>query len=155
MTREEFGLRVTSGQGRLYRVARGYLRGEHDCLDAVSEAILKAWQKRASLRDEQLFDTWLTRILIRECVNIQRKQRRLVPVETPPEPPSPPTADAELRLALDALPQKLRTVTVLHYMEGYGVGDVARILGTTKGAVCSRLSRARQCLRESLKEEIE
>ncbi len=155
MTRDEFGLRVTAGRERLYRVARGYLRSEHDCLDAISEAILKAWQKRATLRDERLFDTWLTRILIRECVNIQRKQRRLVPVETPPEPQPQPSADAELRLALDALPQKLRAVTVLHYMEGYGVEDVASILGTTRGAVCSRLSRARHCLRETLKEEIE
>jgi len=155
MTREEFGLRVTSRQGQLYRVARGYLRGEHDCLDAVSEAILKAWQKRDTLRDERLFDTWLTRILIRECVNIQRRQKRTILVETPPEPPARPGCDEELRLTLDALPQKLRTVTVLHYMEGYGVDDIAKILGITRGAACSRLFRARNCLRGLLKEEIE
>ena len=155
MTRDEFGFRVTARQGRLYRVARGYLRGEHDCMEAVSEAIFKAWQKRDTLRDEKYFDTWLTRILIRECVNVQRRQRRMVPVETLPEAPETPTADEELCLALDALPQKLRSVTVLHYMEGYGVADVAKILGTTKGAVCSRLSRARDALRAALKEEIE
>jgi RNA polymerase sigma-70 factor (ECF subfamily) len=155
MTKEAFGLRVTSEQGRLYRIARGYLRGESDCLDAVSEAILKAWQKRDTLRDEQFFGTWLIRILIRECVNIQRKQRRTVPVEALPEPPQPPSDNEELRLALDALPQKLRAVTVLHYMEGYDVEDTAKILGVTKGAVCSRLSRARVSLRGLLKEEIE
>ena len=70
MTKEEFGQRVTAMQNRLYRIARGYLNSEHDCLDAVSEAIFKAWQKRAALRDEKLFETWLVRILIRECVNI-------------------------------------------------------------------------------------
>ena len=81
MTKEDFGMRVTTLQNRLYRIARGYLQSEHDCLDAVSEAILKAWQKQATLRDERLFETWFVRILIRECVNIQRKQKRIVPME--------------------------------------------------------------------------
>ena len=71
MDREAFAGRVTALQGSLYRVAASYLRGESDRLDAVSEAIAKAWEKRDTLRDEALFATWLTRILIRECVNIQ------------------------------------------------------------------------------------
>ncbi len=155
MNREEFSLRVTSAQGRMYRIACSYLHGEHDRLDAISEAILKAWQKQASLKHERYFDTWLVRILIHECVNIQRRQRRLLPVDEMPEGPAQPDACGELRLALDALPQKLRIVTVLHYMEGYPVDEVARTLGVTKGAVCSRLSRARDALRGLLKEELE
>ena len=155
MTREEFGQRIILAQGRMYRVARGYLRGEQDCLDAISEAVCKAWQKQGALRDEQVFDPWLTRILIRECINIQRKQKRVVPVETLPEETVSPSDDEELRQALAALPQKLRVPVVLHYMEGYGVKDVARILHTTKGAICSRLYHARGQLRELLKEEIE
>ena len=154
MTREEFGQRITSAQGRMYRVARGYLRGEQDCLDAISEAICKAWQKRGALRDEQVFDPWLTRILIRECINIQRKQKRMIPVETLPEEAALPSDNEELRQALDALPQKLRVPVVLHSMEGYDVKEVASILHTTKGAVCSRLFHARSRLRELLKEEI-
>jgi len=97
MTREEFGQRIISAQGRMYRVARGYLRGEQDCLDAISEAICKAWQKQGALRDERVFDPWLTRILIRECINIQRKQKRVVPVETLPEETVSPSDDEELR----------------------------------------------------------
>nr|HML47009.1 sigma-70 family RNA polymerase sigma factor [Clostridia bacterium] len=152
---EEFGQRITSAQGRMYRVARGYLRGEQDCLDAISEAICKAWQKRGALRDEQVFDPWLTRILIRECINVQRKQKRMIPVETLPEETALPSDNEELRQALDALPQKLRVPVVLHYMEGYDVKEVASILHTTKGAVCSRLFHARSRLRALLKEEIE
>lgn len=155
MTREEFGQRISSAQGRMYRVARSYLRGEQDCLDAISEAICKAWQKQGALRDERVFDSWLTRILIRECINIQRRQKRMVPVETLPEAAAPPSDNEELRQALDALPQKLRVPVVLHYMEGYAVQEVARILHTTKGAICARLYHARGRLRELLKEEIE
>ncbi len=153
MNKEQFSLRVTERQGSLYRVASGYLRGEHDRLDAVSEAILKAWQKRDTLKNEAYFDTWLTRILIRECINILRKQKRMVPVESMPEDPAPQTEANGLREALDALPQKLRIVMVLHYMEGYDVMETARTLGLTKGAVCSRLSRGRSAMRVFLEEE--
>ncbi len=155
MTKEEFARRVTDAQGRMYRIARSYLRGESDCLDAVSEAICRAWQKQTTLRQEQYFDTWLCRILTRECVNIQRRQKRLVPMETLPETAEQPPDHPELRDALDALPQRLRTVTVLHYMEGCDVREIAAILRIPKGTVTSRLSDARACLRNILKEEIE
>ncbi|MGN0996998.1 MAG: RNA polymerase sigma factor [Candidatus Ventricola sp.] len=155
MDREAFAGRVTALQGSLYRVAAGYLRGESDRLDAVSEAIAKAWEKRGTLRDEALFATWLTRILIRECVNIQRRQRRSIPVETIPDAPCGEEDEriAALRGALERLPQRLRTMVVLHYMEGYGVQEIARIMGTTKGAVCAGLARTRGRLRAMLEED--
>ena len=151
MTREDFADRVTAAQGRLYRIARGYLRQEADCLDAVSEAIARAWQKLAMLREERYFDTWLTRILIRECINIQRRQKRVMLMEKLPEADAAGENDA-LCPALDELPQKLRTVVVLHYMEGYAVDEIARILRTPRGTVCSRLKTARERLRALLEE---
>ena len=156
MTREEFGERVIAKQNRLYRIARGYLQGESDCLDAVSEAVLKAWQKRATLRDEALFESWLVRILIRECVNIQRRQKRVAPVETLPETAAePPSNNPELQAALAQLSQEQRTAVVLHYMEGYSVLEIAAILHTFKGTITSRLHYARLRLRELLKEDFE
>lgn len=155
MDKDTFARQVTDLQGGLYRVAASYLRGESDRLDAVSEAITRAWEKRHTLRDEGLFRTWITRILIRECVNIQRGQKRSVPVDTLPEAESEPEDEriAALREALAQLPQRQRTMTVLHYMEGYDVREVARIMGTTKNAVCAGLSRARTRLRALMGEE--
>ena len=154
MDKDTFARRVTQIQGSLYRVAASYLRGEHDRLDAVSEAILKAWDKRETLRDERYFGTWMTRILIRECVNIQRRQKRVLPMETmPEETDEPDEAVSALRDALERLPQRLRTMAVLHYMEGYDAREVARIMGTTKSAVCAGLFRARGKLRAFIEEE--
>ena len=157
MDKDTFARQVTDLQGGLYRVAASYLRGESDRLDAVSEAIARAWEKRHTLRNESLFRSWITRILIRECVNIQRRQKRSVPVDTMPEAESEPEDEriAVLREALAQLPQRQRTMTVLHYMEGYDVREVARIMGTTKSAVCAGLSRARTRLRASMGEELE
>ena len=153
MDKQEFARRVTQMQGSLYRVAASYLRGESDRLDAVAEAIARAWEKRGTLRDEALFSTWMTRILIRVCVDIQRRQKRMTPVDTLPETPTGEDSCAALREAVDSLPQKLRTMIVLYYMEGYEVLEVARIMGTTTGAVCAGLSRAREKLRAMLGEE--
>ena len=81
MEQREFARRVTAAQGSLYRVAASYLRGESDRLDAVAEAIARAWEKRRTLRDEALFTTWLTRILVRVCVDMQRRQKRMIPTD--------------------------------------------------------------------------
>ena len=156
MDKDAFAARVTAMQQSLYRVAASYLRGEADRLDAVCEAVARAWEKRGTLRDERLFATWLTRILIRECVNIQRRQRRTVPVDTLPEQAQEDESDTvrSLREALETLPQRQRTMVVLHYMEDYDVREVARIMGTTRGAVCAGLSRARETLRRRIGEDI-
>ena len=124
MDKEAFSRQVTAMQTSLYRVAASYLRGEADRLDAVSEAIARAWEKRGTLRDERYFKTWMTRILIRECIAITRCQKRAVPVETLPEQISDDAAYDRvnlLRWGLEQLPQRQRTMIVLHYMEGYDV----------------------------------
>ena len=157
MTKEFFVQEIDAHSEMMYRVAFTILRNRESCKDALQEAVLRAWEKRDTLRDEQFFRTWITRILIRECVNIQRRQKRSVPVDVLPEAESEPEDEriAALREALAQLPQRQRTMTVLHYMEGYDVREVARIMGTTKSAVCAGLSRARTRLRALMGEELE
>lgn len=153
MNQREFAEQVTAMQGSLYRVAASYLRGESDRLDAVAETIAKAWERRQTLRDKSLFATWMTRILIRVCVDIQRRQKRLIPTDDVAEKPAEDEKIAALREAIDSLPQKARTMIVLHYMEGYDVREIAKMMGMTKGAVCAGLSRARDKLRAYLEED--
>lgn len=153
MEQREFARRVTAAQGSLYRVAASYLRGESDRLDAVAEAIARAWEKRRTLRDEALFMTWLTRILIRVCVDMQRRQKRMIPTDEVTDRPTESEHISALREAIDSLPQKERTMIVLYYMEGYDVRESAKLMGTTKGAVCAGLARAREKLRAYMEED--
>lgn len=153
MDKETFARQVTQMRTAMYRVAASYLRGEADRLDAVSEAIAKGWEKRGTLRDERLFSTWMTRILIRECINIQRRQRRMTPVDTLPEQATEEMEASGLEEAIDCLPQRQRTMVVLHYVEGYDVREIAAMMTTTKSAVCAGLSRARKRLRSLIGEE--
>lgn len=156
MDKTEFAERVHAMQERLYRLTYGQLREEQDRKDAVQEAILKAWQGRERLRDKAYFETWLVRILINECHNIQRAGRRVFPVEKLPEQPyiekNMEGSDAELREAVLKLPMKLRLPVMLHYIEGYTTEEAGRILRVPVGTIRSRLKKARELMKEMLEE---
>lgn len=153
MEKSEFTRRVTGMRERLYRLTCGMLPEPQDRMDAVQEAVLRAWAKRDGLRNEAHFETWLTRILINECHNIQRARRRVVALEGAPEPAGREGVDVPLRDAVLALDEKLRLPVILYYMDGYGVAEVARILRVPEGTVKSRLRRARGELKDMLSEE--
>lgn len=150
MDRDEFAQRIRAAQEKLYRITYGLLREPQDRMDAVQEAILKAWCSLPRLRDEQYFDTWLVRILINECHNRQRAQARFVPLESVPEPSQNTCGNPQLRDAILALPEKLRIPIILHYMEGYRTDEIAQMLRLPGGTVRSRLRRAREALKNML-----
>lgn len=153
MDSREFAQRVEAMQGALYRVAYGLLLNRADCADAVQEALLRAWEKRGSLREAAYFETWLTRILINECYGMLRCRRAALPLDGLPEPAAPPDADPTLHDAIARLDRKLRLPVVLHYMEGYGVDDIARMLRVPSGTIKTRLARARALLRLQLTDD--
>ena len=153
MDKQEFSRRVNAMMDRLYRISYGQLREEQDRMDAVQDALLRAWMNRHKLRRPEYFETWLVRILINCCHNRQRDQRRTVPLEAAPEAAvgdPPATPDFELRSAILSLPEKQRIVIILHYMEDYSVEETAKILKLPRETVRTRLRRARAALREQL-----
>ena len=153
MSADEFARRVEALKPVIHRVCIAQLREPHDREDAAQEAILRAWEKRDGLREPQYFETWFIRILINACHDIQRRGRRMVTMDTPPERESKPE-DRDLYLALMALEEKQRMCVLLHHIEGYGVREVARMLGIGESAVKVRLMRGRKKLRQMLSEEV-
>lgn len=151
MNRTDFIIRVRSCERRLYRVARTMLRSDADCEDAVQEALLRAWAKLATLREELFFETWLIRILINECRTLYRKRPRAE--SEIPESLAAPAEDGALMEALMNLPEKFRIPVELHYIEGYGISEIARMLRLPEGTVKWRLSRGRALLKTELGEE--
>lgn len=153
MTADEFARRVEALKPVMYRVCRAQLSEPHDREDAVQEAILRAWEKQDGLREPKFFETWFIRILINACHDIQRRNRRTVAMDAPPErEPEPDHRD--LLLALRALNEKQRMCVLLHYIEGYSVREVAGMLGIGESAVKVRLMRGRNKLKELLSEEV-
>ena len=136
----------------LWNIASTQLRSHYDREDALQEAVTKAWGNRHKLRELRHMKTWVVRILINECRNIQRKQGREVvsnasTVETADANGLP---DIALREALYVLDSKLRLPVVLCYVEGYTTAEAAKILRIPKGTLLWRLSKARGILSETL-----
>ena len=152
MSDQEFTTRVRAMERKLYRIAHAILWSDADCADAIQEAVFKGWMKRGGLRDERYFETWMVRILINECKNLIRRLK-LAPLpldETIRAGGDEPGVDLHLRAALIQLPEKYRTVLLLHHLEGYSIDEVARILKLTPSLVKSRLHQARRLLRKNL-----
>ena len=132
----------------MYCIARSYLRCEADCEDALQNALLRAWEKRNTLREERYFR--LTRILINSCKETLRRQKREAPTADFPEAAAPQGSDPVLWEALRALDEKYRVTVILHYRDGYSVREIASILRVPESTVKTRLSRARQQLKSIL-----
>lgn len=155
MTDEEFTQRITGMTQTLFRVCYAQLRQDCDREDAVQETLRKCWQKRGQLRDDRYLQTWVIRVLLNECHDIQRRAKRTQPVDAVPERSVTPQPMAHTRVhdALLQLDERLRMPIVLHYMEGYSVSEVACVLRVPQGTVKTRLRRGREQLRQLLNQQ--
>ena len=143
---EQFESESTALFPTLYRLGMSILNAGPDAQDAVQQSLMKAWAARERVRPET-FRPFLTRIVINECRNIQRQRRRMTPVESiDPGGEAYIPEDTGLKAAIDALPEKLRTPLLMHYMENYKEGEVAAALHISHAAVRHRLFRARRAL---------
>lgn len=152
MDKDFFMEELQAYQVTLYRVAYTVLRDDDACRDALQDAALKAWEKRFSLREPRYFRTWITRILINACHDIQRMRRRLVCMESVPIQAASPPPDPELAAALKDLPEGIRLPLVLHYAEGMSYQEIAQTLHLSQSTIRNRLRKGKEKLRKELEE---
>lgn len=130
----------------LYRVALAILMNDEDAADAIQDTILACWEKLSTLKKEQYFKSWMTRILINKCYDIRRRALRFVDLEACEEPAAQDCYNLEFKEALSSLDEKYRCVMVLFYSEGYHVDEISEILKISKSTVKTRLQRGREKL---------
>ena len=150
MDRECFAKEVEACTGLMYRVAYTILQNDDDCQDAVQDALLKAWSKLNSLREEKYFRTWITRILINTCHDLVQKRSRLVSLDTLPEL-AEAFPDPALAMALERLPEKLRMPLMLFYSENMTYAEISKALRIPTATVQSRIHRGKTHTKLNLK----
>lgn len=125
-----------------------------DAEDAVSAAVVKAYQKADTLRKEERLKPWMMKITVRCCYDQLRKSKREQlsdNLELFDQPVF--TTQDELYGLLGELPADLRQPLILRYYENMPVGEIAHVLGLARPAVSMRLKRGRQRLYELLTAE--
>jgi RNA polymerase sigma-70 factor (ECF subfamily) len=155
--------RIADSATLAFRVALGVLRRREDAEDVAQDAFLRAHRAFASLRDRDRFRTWLVRTAFRLALDRRRGEKRrarredAVALEAGGAVASVEDEVARRQLrekvgeAVDALPEKLRIVTVLAAIQEHDVAQVARLLELPEGTVKSRLHLARKALAERLR----
>ncbi len=138
---------------------RRILHQAQDAEDAFQATFLVLCRKAHSLRKLPSCGAWLYRVAYHLALKARSKAARRSAVEqqVPARSPTAPADDVlwrDLRPVLDdevnRLPEKYRTVLVLHYLEGKTIAQVAEELGWLPGTVSGRLARARDLLRGRL-----
>jgi len=155
-------------QDKLYNLCRHMLGNAHDAEDAAQDVFLKAYQNLNRFKPEASLLTWLYRIAINTCIDYRRKpffeslfknskEGDVFVIDQPSDSPSPEKLYESkeignaIQFALGRLSEKLRTVIVLKEIEGLSYEEISEVLDVSIGTVKSRISRAREELKELLK----
>lgn len=162
---DAFDAQARAAMPRLLGTARRWLGQGFAAEEAVAEALYRAFVHRHSYAGSAAFATWVHRILCRVVADRYRAQARRRRHEAAlerrarPRPvPRPGQALAErerlaqVRGAIERLPERQRLVLLLHAWEGLDLAEVAEVLGMRYRTVKSNLHHARRALVRLLEE---
>lgn len=138
----------------LLRLCRVYVKDTATAEDAVQETFVKAYRSLNRFRGESCEKTWLIRIAINVCRDIQRtawfrnlgRMVNLDDVKIPQEM----QVKSEVVDQIMRMPKKLREVVLLYYYEDMSQSEIAEVLGVSVTTVHRRLDKAREALRALL-----
>ena len=151
------------------KLALSILRDRSDAEDEVQNALWKAFEHIGQFQQDAKFSTWLTRIVVNQCLMRLRQLRRArfcyidetlgedaLVVELPDVQLNPEEVAAKTELGqvlsteMSRIPPLLRNVFMLRDVQELPMPEVAKVLGISVAAAKSRLLRARMELRQRL-----
>ncbi|HET90675.1 MAG TPA: RNA polymerase sigma factor [Chloroflexi bacterium] len=150
----------------VYRTALAITRDEKAAEDILQEAFIRVYTYADSIDERMPLGPWLYRVTVNLSYNWSNRVKRWfnalqdvldrLMVSSVQRHPEVITEEQEWRIvleqALDSLSTDHRVVTVLHYLEGLSLKEIAFIMGVPEGTVKSRLYYARESLRDAVLE---
>ena len=134
----------------LYRFCLLQMKNPADAEDVLQDVFVKRLYQAPKFKSPEHERSWLYQVALNLCRDEWRRSRRselplaaAAGVSLPPE-------ELSLLDQVSNLPEKQRTVLHLHYYQGYGLREIARLLGVTVPTVKMRLKRGREALRREL-----
>ncbi len=167
---EAFEELVRLHERRVFRLLLRMLGNREEAEDVTQETFLSLHRHGKRFRGESRFSTFVYRVAANAALNrrralgrnrarIDKLAVRQAAGDDLPTSPRDPVSSAEasevgveVRRALDNLSTNLRLPLVLYDIEGLAYGEIAKVLEVAEGTVKSRIHRARQALREELRD---
>jgi RNA polymerase sigma factor (sigma-70 family) len=152
---------------RLYRVARSFGITDGDCDDLIQQSYINAYEKLDQFKGDSQFSTWLTRILINQCLMHKRRKKILITDDITDRPeelemslnqinnsPEKLLIQEELKKileeAIEYLPEDYRIVYLMREVESMSVKETSETLDISESNVKIRLFRAKALLKNFL-----
>ncbi len=136
----------------VFRISLSYLGNTYDAEDVVQEVFMKLYITTKHFATDDHVRYWLIRVTINTCKNLLRSSWKTKNVAfdqvTVPVAVFERSEQKDLYQAVMELPEKYRTVLYLYYYEELSTKEIARLLKITVTSVTTRLSRARDQLKE-------
>ncbi len=145
----------------MYNICLRMLNNKEEAEDLLQDSFCDAFTKLGTFRYESSFGAWLKRIVINKCINvIKRKKVELVYKDQDVEAAG---MDQEVDYdsirfdvqkihdAMEQLPEGYRIIFSLYALEGYDHREISQILNISESTSKSQYLRAKQKLREILK----
>lgn len=155
-----FELLIRRYNQRLYRIGMSVLNDSTEVEDAMQAAYISAYEHLDKFERRAAFITWLTRIMLNQCFEQNRKQQLSRNSELQPDnstymhTPANILVNKELNSVLEQaiakLPEKYRLVFMLREIEELSVKETSEALNIEEPNVKVRLNRAKTMLRENL-----
>ncbi len=156
MTKTEYVQSVKRNNRRLFLIALSFLGNRSDAEDALQDVFLKLWTYKEPFENDTHMDKFLTRVCINVCRNMIRSpfRKRCTALDDAKDIYTfDSIQDYDLFCVVQSLPVKERTVVHLFYYEDFSVREIATCLHMSESAVKTALHRARNHLKNCLKEE--
>ncbi|MGI6422031.1 MAG: RNA polymerase sigma factor [Syntrophomonadaceae bacterium] len=164
---------VLGYQSKVYALTYRYMGNEEDAYDMFQETFIKAYRSLPTFKGQSSFGTWIYRIASNVCLDELRRRKRRIPTLSLDEPAT--TLDGnelEVEIAdtsysidilyeqkelsssiqevLDQMKKEHKTAIILRDILDLSYEEMAKVMGCSMGTVKSRLSRARNILKEKL-----
>lgn len=146
---------IVNNETLFYRLAYSYVKNTDDALDIVQESIYKAFLSIDSLKNFSYIKTWFYRIIVNVSLDFLRKRKREIIIDDEFLLNNDNGAvdhyiDIDLERAMEALPDKYRSIIVLRFFEDFKLEEIAEILNENANTVKTRLYKALHMLRISM-----
>ncbi len=140
----------------IYRIAYARTINRYDAEDIMENTFLKYIKCKKKFRDEEHRKAWLIKVTVNSCNSFFTSgwSRHRADLDDAKDVScSPEFEKSEVYYAVEQLPEKYRVVIHLFYYEDMSIENITKILGTKESTVKSQLHRAREKLKDILKEE--
>ena len=139
-----------------YKIAFLYVKNEDAAVEIVQDSVYQGYLKIKTLRNPELFSTWMTRIIMNKAVRYIKQNKKIVEYEEAfHEASHSEHVEEKLDImnAVNRLPKKYKDVIIQKYFLEMSVEEIAKKQMIPENTVKTNLSRARAALKKMLKED--